>query len=168
MTFRPNPRARPAARAMLLLAALLGLAACSVEWQNRQAADELAERTRPPGSAYTGWRIFQDRCARCHGSEATGAGGTPDLLPRVREMGARRFVGLVLERYDWSLPPPPAGSAAPAAKEAQIDTVLQRRAPPLQMPAWQGEPQVSAHIADLHAYLSARAQGTLGPGRPSP
>jgi len=168
MAHRSNPSVRRSAGAWLSLAALLGLAGCSVEWQNRQAAAELAERAKPPGSAYAGWRIFQERCARCHGSEASGGSGGPDLLPRVREMGPRRFVGLVLDRYDWSLPPPPAGAAAPAAKEAQIDTVLQRRAPPLQMPAWQGEPQVSAHIADLHAYLAARAQGTLGPGRPSP
>ena len=31
------------------------------------------------------------------------------------------------------------------------------------MPAWQGEPQVTAHVMDLHAYLSARADGTLTP-----
>jgi hypothetical protein len=34
------------------------------------------------------------------------------------------------------------------------------------MPAWDGNPMVSAHIVDLYAYLSARAEGTQGPGRP--
>jgi hypothetical protein len=34
------------------------------------------------------------------------------------------------------------------------------------MPQWQGEPRVNAHIADLYAYLSARSNGTQGPGRP--
>jgi hypothetical protein len=38
----------------------------------------------------------------------------------------------------------------------------------LTMPAWQGEPRVTAHIVDLYAYLSARAQGTQGPDRPAP
>jgi hypothetical protein len=34
------------------------------------------------------------------------------------------------------------------------------------MPAWQGEPIVIVHIVDLYAYLSARAQGAQGSGRP--
>lgn len=147
------------------VAALLLAGGCSVEWQNRQAAEEVAQRARPPGSVYTGWRVFQERCARCHGSAATGSAGAPDLLPRLREMGPRRFVGVVLERYDWNLPRP---ATSPAAKEAQIDTVLARREEAMTMPAWQGEPQVSAHIADLYAWLSARAEGTQGPGRPAP
>jgi len=33
-------------------------------------------------------------------------------------------------------------------------------------PAAEGEPQDSAHIMDLYAYLSARAAGTQGAGRP--
>ena len=36
----------------------------------------------------------------------------------------------------------------------------------LTMPAWQGEPVVTAHVMDLYAYLSARADGRQGPGRP--
>ncbi|MBX3603627.1 MAG: c-type cytochrome [Piscinibacter sp.] len=136
-----------------------GLAGCALELQNRQPAQELAQAREAPGSAYTGWRVFQARCAQCHGPAATGTVGAPDLLPRVREMGPQRFVGLVLRRYDWNLP---------AADDAAVDSVLQRRAGALTMPAWQGEPQVNAHIADLCAWLSARAQGTLGPGRPAP
>jgi len=37
----------------------------------------------------------------------------------------------------------------------------------LTMPAWQGEPRVNAQIVDLHAYVSARAQGTQGLDRPA-
>ena len=84
-----------------VLSALL-LAACTVEVQNTQAAEEVARLSRPPGSVYVGWRVFQDRCAGCHGSTATGTSGAPDLLPRVRQMGARQFVSLVLKRYDWN------------------------------------------------------------------
>ncbi len=145
--------------AALLLAA--GLSGCAVQLQNRQAAQQLAEQARPAGSVYAGWRVFQDKCARCHGVAATGSPGAPDLLPRLREMGSRQFVGLVLKRYDWQLPPDQAA-------EAQLEAVLQRQAGGLSMPAWQGEPVVSAHIVDLYAYLGARAQGTQGPGRPQP
>ena len=149
------------------LASALLLAGCAdVEVQNRQPAEEIAQRSKPPGSVYTGWRVFQDRCAGCHGPAATGAAGGPDLLPRVREMGSHQFVSLVLGRYDWSLPAAQAGSDS-AAREALIDAIVQRKQGMLTMPAWEGEPRVSAHIVDLYAYVSARAQGAQGPGRPA-
>lgn len=150
----------------LALAAALLSAGCAVEWRNTQPAQELARQSRPPGSVYTGWRVFQDRCARCHGAAGNGSTAAPDLVQAVRTMGPRRFVGLVLQRYDWAAP---AGVGAEgAAREAWIEDVLQRREGPLTMPAWEGEPTVKAHIADLYAYLSARAEGTQGPGRPAP
>ncbi len=148
-------------------AAALLLAGCAVELQNRQPAQELAQLARPPGSVYAGWRVFQDKCAACHGPAATGTAGGPDLLPRVREMGPRRFVGLVLERYDWAVPAA-QGGRSDVAREALIDEIVERRESPLTMPEWQGEPRVNARIVDLYAYLSARAQGTQGPGRPAP
>lgn len=155
------------ARIATAVASALLLAGCTVQIQNRQAADEMAQLAKPPGSVYTGWRVFQDKCVACHGSDATGTSRGPDLLPRVRQMGARRFIGLVLQRYDWMLPPAPAGRD-PAALDALTEDLLQGRQGELTMPAWQGEPQVSAHVIDLFAYLSARAQGTQGPGRPTP
>ncbi len=165
---------RPARRRGLLygaaLASALLLAGCAVEtveWQNKQAAQEVARLSQPPGSVYIGWRVFQDRCARCHGPAATGTANAPDLLPRVRDMGPRRFVGLVLQRYDWNLPPAQARSES-ATRDALIEVVMQRKEAPLVMPAWEAEPRVNAHIADLYAYLSARAEGTQGPGRPVP
>lgn len=152
----------------LLLAAALSACGSSgshsgIELQNRQPAEQLARETRVPGSVYSGWRVYQDKCAACHGPAATGTAKAPDLLPRVREMGSRRFVGLVLTRYDWAQP---AGQAK--GSEAQIDAALQRQ-PGLavSMPAWQGEPSVSAHIVDLYAYLTARADGSQGTGTPA-
>lgn len=149
------------------IGAALWLASCALEVQNRQPAQELAQAAKPPGSVYTGWRVFQERCAGCHGPAATGTARAPDLLPRVREMGPRRFVGLVLRRYDWSLPAAQAGSES-AAREALVEEIMQRRQGALAMPAWESEPRVNAHIADLYAYLAARAEGTQGPGRPTP
>ena len=61
----------------------------------------------------------------------------------------------------------PPRSDAPIP-DALIDEVVARKAGDIAMPAWQGEPRVNAHIMDLYAYLSARAQGTQGPGRPAP
>ncbi len=143
------------------------LAGCAVDVENRQAAQEFARLSQPPGSVQTGWRVFQDRCALCHGAQASGTVGAPDLLPIVREMGPRQFVGLVLTRYDWNLPAAQASSEG-ATRDALIEDIVQRKEQyMLTMPAWQGEPVASAHIMDIYAYLSARAQGTQGPGRPA-
>ncbi|MCF8159887.1 MAG: cytochrome c [Polaromonas sp.] len=152
-------------RTTVVSAFLLG--GCAVEVENTKAAEELARLAQPPGSVYTGWRVFQDRCATCHGAPATGTVAAPDLLPIVRNLGPRRFVGLVLMRYDWSLPVGQAGADI-AARDALIEGVMQRKEGALTMPAWQGEPRVNAHIMDLYAYLSARADGLQGPGRPAP
>jgi mono/diheme cytochrome c family protein len=143
------------------------LAGCAGAWQNTRPAETLAREGRPAGSVYTGWRIYQAKCSDCHGQLATGTSVAPDLLARVREMGPRRFVGVVLQRYDWTRP---AGQQATdaATRETLVDDALAGRESPLAMPAWQDEPSVNAHIADLYAYLSARAAGTHGPGRPTP
>jgi mono/diheme cytochrome c family protein len=158
---------RHVVRMMMVLAALGVLTACAVELQNQQPAKALAQANKAPGSAYIGWRVFQDKCARCHGPAATGGAHAPDLLPRVATMGQRRFVNLVLTRYDWDVPATEARSEG-AMREALIDQIVQREKGAVSMPAWQGEPQVQAHIIDLFTYLSARAQGSLGSGRPAP
>lgn len=163
----PAPRLQTAARRVVTAAAAaatLVAAGCAVEFENRQARQTLDRQDAAPGSVYTGWRVFQDRCARCHGADANGSADVPDLVARARTMGPRRFVDAVLQRYDWRLPP--AGSDD-AAREALVDRIVQRQAGALTMPAWEGEPLVNAHIADLYAYLAARAEGTQGPGRPA-
>lgn len=153
-----------AAWRLAAIAAAVCAAGCAietVEFQNREAAHELARQKRAPGSVYLGWRVFQDRCAGCHGVAATGSNQAPDLLPIVRTMSARQFTAVVLKRYEWGL----AGAGAQDS-DVLVDGVLQRREPPQQMPEWHGEPRVSAHLIDLFAYLSARAEGTQGPQRP--
>ncbi|APW45828.1 c-type cytochrome [Rhodoferax antarcticus] len=143
------------------------MAGCAVELKNKQPAQELAQEVQPAGSVYTGWRVFQDRCAACHGPNALGTAKAPDLLPKVREMSERRFVGLVLKRYDWNLAPHqprPDG----AALDQLVGQIMQRQGPVVIMPAWQGEPRVTARITDLFAYLSARSQDQQGLGRPVP
>jgi mono/diheme cytochrome c family protein len=137
---------------MGLLGLLPFFAGCAIEWQNAQPAQELAQQAAPPGSVTAGERVFQDQCATCHGPGATGTARGPDLLPRVLAMGPNRFTDLVLHRYDWTAP---AGPVTPRPGPAPGATA----AP--EMPAWQGRPRVQAHIIDLYAYLSARAEGTV-------
>ena len=148
----------------LLSAALLTLAGCAVEWENPRAAREVAQQSQPPGSAYLGWRVYQDRCASCHGVDAKGTANAPDLLARVQLLGPRAFVSLVLYRYDNTL----QGQPAPArtTREAQVNLLMEGQGQALTMPAWQEEPRVNAHILDLYAYLSARAEGRVGAEKP--
>ena len=162
---RGQPRPRYGFGAALGLA--LVLAGCAVEVQNTQPAREVAQLAKPAGSTYAGWRIFQDKCVACHGAEATGTDRGPNLLSRIGDMGSRRFVNLVLRRYDWSFQAAEAGREG-AAREALVEDVLRRQQGSLSMPAWQDEPSVNAHILDLYAYLTARSDGTLRPGRPAP
>jgi mono/diheme cytochrome c family protein len=152
----------PAATA-LVAAALAG--GCSVAVQNTEPARQLAREALPGGDVAIGWRVFQQKCAGCHGAAATGTAQAPDLLPRLREMGAHQFAGLVLRRYDWIFA---AAESRPddASRGELAERIVSGREGTLTMPAWQGDPAVTAHITDLYAYLAARADGTLGPGRP--
>jgi len=147
-----------------LLAAALG-AACSVEMPNTRPVRQPDRETLPGGDVRLGWRVFQQNCAGCHGSDATGTAKGPDLLPRVREMGSHKFTGLVLRKYEWIFA---AGEsdAAHVSDDPLTEKIVRGREGEVSMPAWQGNPVVTAHVEDLYAYLSARAEGTLPPGRP--
>ena len=146
--------------ASMVLAAVV-LAGCAVELRNAQPARELARSAEPLGSAYTGWRVCQQRCAGCHGSAVDDGGGAPNLLLRMQGLGPQRLVGLVLRRYESKLLPPGQGTA----RETLIDEIVERQRGALRMPAWQEEPLVSAHVMDLFVYRSARSEGRLGKGR---
>jgi mono/diheme cytochrome c family protein len=157
-----NPRLRCTAAVSLALAALL--AGCAVQWRNTEPARELAQAAEPAGSVYGGWRVYQQRCAACHGTAADGAGGAPNLLLRLQGLGPQRFVDLVLRRYEADMLPRGQGSP----REALVDDIVERRRGALAMPAWQGEPVVDAHVMDLYAYLAARSEGRVAAGRVPP
>ncbi len=166
---RPSIASKTASLLPLVLSLSLPLpliiAGCAMEVENTRPARALKTPAQPTGVVYAGWRVFQDKCAACHGTAATGSEGAPDLLPRVREMSARQFAALVLKRYDLDH----LGAMNDPSQDTtdtRVNDLLQRKDTPMTMPAWQGEPSVNAHIIDLYAYLSARAEGALGSGRP--
>lgn len=151
-------------------AGLALLAACAqppaLQLKNTEPARQLARQAEaPPGSLLAGWRVFQQRCASCHGPLADGAEGGANLLLRLQGMGPQRFVDLVLRRYDDNTLPLGRGGTP---REALVDDIVEGRSGSLQMPAWQGDPVTQAHVMDLYRYLSARSAGTLDSGRPMP
>jgi hypothetical protein len=149
----------------VLLAAPLLLSACAMEFINAKPAREIKPPPPLEGNLYAGWRVFQDKCASCHSSAATGGDRAPDLLPIVRDMNSRHFAELVLKRYDLGY-----GLGKSSSDQSTVDTriedIVRLKEPPIEMPAWQGEPAVNAHVLDLYTYLIARSDGRLAAGRP--
>ena len=119
---------------------------------------------------YAGWRLFHTTCYGCHG---VGGGGTdiaPDLVERIKGMTLRAFATKVLTSYRITVPASEGSSDdRTAAREAMIEEVMrQERGARGQviMPAWESNTEVSPHVLDLFAYLTARADGKIGPGKP--
>ena len=119
---------------------------------------------------YTGWRLFHGACQGCHGVGAVGTDLAPNLVERVGNFTPRAFATKVLTSYRIVAPLDGAASEdSDALLTAAIEQIMRRErgvGPQIAMPAWTNDPQVSAHVLDLYAYLSARADGQLGPGEP--
>ncbi len=119
---------------------------------------------------YTGWRLFHTACYGCHGVGAVGTDLAPNLVQRVKMMTPRAFAAKVLTSYRIVQPGDESNATdRSAALDALIDDVLRRERgirSLIAMPAWDDYPEVSPHVLDLYAYLSARADGALGPGKP--
>ena len=119
---------------------------------------------------YTGWRLFHTTCYGCHGIGAVGTDVAPNLVERVKTLTPRAFATKVLTSYRIVLPANDANTEdRSAVREAMIEEVMRRERGArgqIIMPAWEAAPKVNPHVLDLFAYLSARADGKLGPGEP--
>ena len=118
-------------------------------------------------STYMGWRIFHSTCHGCHGIESTGTSGAPYLVEAVKRISARDFSIKVLSRYRITISAQAAaGDDQTELREALLEQVLRRERGDVLMPAWEQDANVKPHILDIYAYLRARADGALPPGRP--
>ena len=119
---------------------------------------------------YTGWRLFHTTCHGCHGVGAVGTDLAPNLVERVKTLTPRAFATKVLTSYRIVLPANDANTEdRSAVREAMIEDVMRRERgarDQIVMPAWEADLNVKPHVLDLFAYLSARADGKLGPGKP--
>jgi mono/diheme cytochrome c family protein len=121
-----------------------------------------------PGT-YTGWRLFHTTCYGCHGVGGVGTDLAPNLLERVKTLTPRGFATKILTSYRIVLPDTDASDAS-VAREAMVEEIMRRQRSArgqVLMPAWGADATVSPHVLDLYAYLSARADGVLGPGEPA-
>ena len=118
-------------------------------------------------STFLGWRAYHSTCHGCHGVDATGTSVAPDLVVAVGSMTAREFSTKVLTRYRIVIGfDEIAGDDQTALRAAIMEQVMRRESGELIMPAWGDNPNIQPHVLDLYAYLRARADGALGPGRP--
>lgn len=119
---------------------------------------------------YTGWRLFHTTCYGCHGVGAVGTDIAPNLVERVKTLTPRAFATKVLTSYRIVLPVNEANNEdRDTERAALIEDVMRRERGTrgqVMMPAWEADPTVNAHVLDLFAYLTARADGKLGPGEP--
>jgi hypothetical protein len=122
-----------------------------------------------PGT-YTGWKLFHTACYGCHGMDALGTDMAPNLVARIQNMTPRAFVTKVLTSYRIVLPDTDKNSPDSATSlDQSIDDVLRRDRQSrvrLLMPAWEDDANINPHVLDLFAYLNARAEGKLPPGKP--
>lgn len=93
------------------------------------------------GDTYIGWRTYHGFCHVCHAQDAVGSTFAPSLVERMQQsdMTSELFV----DRMDNGF-------------TGQVGV----------MPPWKENPNVSKRYVELYAYLMARADGALSPGRP--
>ena len=88
---------------------------------------------------YIGWRTFHGFCHVCHAQDAVGSSFAPNLLGRMQDFDFDMFVERTANGYT-----------------GQVGV----------MPAWKDNPNVNNKYQELFAYLKARSDGVLTPGRP--
>lgn len=108
----------------------------TVECEEGQGGGKVCRVDR---ATYVGWRTFHAVCHTCHAQDAVGSSFAPALLPRIKQIDKERFVMVVDQGFT-----------------GQVGV----------MPAWGMNPNVNRYYDELWAYLRARSDGVLPPGRP--
>lgn len=146
----------------VLLTSVLPLHVCAEETLPYSVQNGIVDE-----STYLGWRIFHSTCHGCHGVDATGTSVAPNLVERIERLSARDFSIKVLTRYRITVSSQAASSDDKSElREEILLRVLRRESGDVSMPAWERDPNVKPHVLDMSAYLRARADGVLAPGRP--
>jgi methanol metabolism-related c-type cytochrome len=92
---------------------------------------------------YNGWRRYTESCMRCHGPDGAGSSYAPDLVDSVKHMTQDQFNEIVVN-----------GRTNVNAASENV------------MPPFGTVEDVMTYLDDIWAYLTARADGALGRGRP--
>lgn len=143
------------------------LAAAAEKRQGSEAKPYRVVAGKVDESTFLGWRAFHSACHACHGVDAVGTDVAPNLVERVKGLSAHDFSVKVLTSYRLVFPSGEvSGDDRTALRSEFLEEVLRRERGDLIMPAWEEDQKVRVHVLDLYAYLRARADGALGPGKP--
>jgi hypothetical protein len=88
---------------------------------------------------YIGWRTFHGNCHVCHAQDAVVSSFAPNFMSRMQDFDFDMFVDRTANGYT-----------------GQVGV----------MPPWKDNPNVNKKYKELFAYLKARSDGVLPPGRP--
>jgi len=153
-----------------ILTALLAAAAATGVTADDQSAAAAPYRVvggRVDNATYTGWRVYHQSCYLCHGLDGVGTALAPSLVDSMHHLSAQDFAVKVATSYRIVVGLEAASGDDPTAiRDAMIAEVNRHEDPILLMPAWEGDSKVKPHLSDLYAYLKARSDGVLGPGKP--
>jgi mono/diheme cytochrome c family protein len=115
---------------------------------SRAEAQELRDQYHQPPKdtvsqeVYDGWKQYNLNCARCHGEDVQGTTIAPHLLISMKPEGAVN------------------------TKELFVKTVCAGR-PAKGMPSWCALGMEMPTIEKVYAYVKARSDAKVGPGRPA-
>ena len=157
-------------RVILCALALAAATAAAQQTPKPMPGEFVVVDGRVDAGTYAGWKLFHTHCVGCHGTGGVGTGVAPNLVERIGNYTPRGFAVKVLTSYRIVPMSPDSGPPEdPAERDALLELVMKRerseRGQPL-MPAWDADAEVAPHVLDLYAYLGARAEGGLGPGKP--
>ncbi len=93
---------------------------------------------------YTGWKYFQVYCARCHGDNALGTMAAPDLTYSVTEEG-----GVTADSFKVIVREGASDPSDPERRMRGFEDLMD-----------------STLVAAVYAYVRARSDSSLAPGRP--
>ena len=92
---------------------------------------------------FNGWRRYTESCLRCHGPDGAGSSYAPSLVDSAKRMSQDEFNEIVIN-----------GRTNVSAASENV------------MPPFGTVEDVVSYLDDIWAYLTARADGALGRGRP--
>ena len=130
------------------LCSLLGLGAAVVQAPPGAAAAEeekpyKVEDGKVDQGTYNGYRRYGASCLRCHGQNGDGSSYGPSLVESLKHLSREQFNEVVINGR-------------------QNITAAQQNV----MPAFGAVEDVVLYLDDIYAYLKARSDGAVGPGRP--
>ncbi len=109
---------------------------------------------------YNGYRRYHNSCHACHGLAGVGSSFAPALIESLKAVDEEQFLNIVVNgRINGRI-----GNAGDNTKPIISSSAAGEKNV---MPSFAMDPNVMEYIDDIYAYVKARSDGVIGPGRPA-